>query len=165
MFLDLMWPIARKALQKALQKVKMKEHSTKVQDSKSSVSKDFMSESKVSLQGAPKSELYLLVLALQDPDYYRRIQQSMVIDRLNHTGIAQMFYLLDKFDKQSDGLKYFQTWVERLLAHVKEPKLLQKDNYPSLKHLSSKKIEIFIQDCVNKVRKRAEAFCSSELLL
>ena len=147
--------IARKALTKALQKKKINDKEPELKkshmDSFSSVS---VSEEKISLQNAPKSELYLLVLALQNPEYYGQIQQSHVIERISHAGVIQMFHLLDKFDTQSrGGVKHFDTWVDILLSRVQEPKLLQKDNYPSLEHLSSKKIKIFIQDCVNKVER------------
>ncbi|MDE0518373.1 MAG: DNA primase [Bdellovibrionales bacterium] len=106
-------------------------------------------EEKLSLQSAPKAELYLLVLSLESQDYYTIIKDSGVLKRLSHAGIVKMFKVIEEYSEQK--IEYFPTLTPVLSAMLKNPQELQKEQYPSLTYLSDEKVKIFIQDCINKV--------------
>ena len=104
---------------------------------------------KFSLKSALKAELYLLILALQTPSYYKEIKDSGVIEKLNHTGVIKMFEMMNEYSKQE--LKYFEALTQILSKYLLDPREIQKANYPSLTCLSQKKTQVFIRDCINKI--------------
>lgn len=106
----------------------------------------------ISLESASKPELYLLILALENPNYYKEIRESGVIEHLNHTGVKHLFSRVAEYDMQE--LKCFSTLTEILSADLDKPQKLQKNCYPSLKYLTQEKVRFFIQDCINKVEKK-----------
>lgn len=104
---------------------------------------------KFSLQSAPKAELYLLILALQNPNYYKEIKDSGVVEQFSHSGVIRIFEVMDEYSAQE--LEYFEALTQILSAYLHDPRELQKEQYPSLTYLSNEKVKIFIQDCINKV--------------
>ncbi|MDE0119563.1 MAG: DNA primase [Bdellovibrionales bacterium] len=104
---------------------------------------------KLSLQSAPRAELYLLILSLQNLDYYTIIKASGVLKRLSHAGIVKMFQVMDEYSEQNP--EYFTALTQILSASLDHPQELQKEQYPSLTYLSKEKVKFFIQDCINKV--------------
>ena len=105
----------------------------------------------ISLQSAPKAELYLLILALQNQDYYQQIVESGVIKNLRHSGVIQLFELIDEYSHGE--LKCFEALNQVLSTHLSDPRALQRGQYPALTCLVEEKVHFFIQDCVNKVEK------------
>ncbi len=104
---------------------------------------------KFSLASAPKSELYLLILALESLDCYAAIRDSGVIKSLNHQGIIEMFKVISVYNVKKE--EHFTALTQILSAYLYDPRELQKNKYPSLTYLSREKVKIFIQDCINKV--------------
>ena len=109
---------------------------------------------KFSLKSALKAELYLLILALQSPSYYKEIKNSGVIEKFNHSGIIKMFGVISEYSKQE--LKCFEALTQILSRYLLDPRELQKDNYPSLAYLSQEKVKYFIKDCINKVEEEKQ---------
>ena len=104
---------------------------------------------KFSLGSAPRSELYLLILALQNPNYYKAIKDSGVVEQFSHNGVIRMFEMMHEYSIQE--LEYFEALTQILSAYLEDPRELQKERYPSLTYLSKEKVKFFIQDCINKV--------------
>ena len=104
---------------------------------------------KFSLQSAPKAELYLLILALQNLNYYKEIKNSGVVEQFSHSGVIRMFEVMKEYSAQE--LEYFEALTQILSAYLYDPRELQKEQYPSLAYLSNEKVNFFIQDCINKV--------------
>ncbi len=107
------------------------------------------SEEKFSFESAPRSELYLLILALQNPDYYKMIKNSGVTKQFSHNGVIRLFEVIHEYSKQE--LEYFEALTQILSAYLQDPREIQKEMYPSLTYLSKEKVKFFIQDCINKV--------------
>ena len=160
--------VAREALKKALREKQRsmnqssysRQTSVSVWDEKSSNSnqetaisyKEGQNEQKrekFSLRSAPKSELYLLILALENRDCYTAIKNSGVIENLSHSGIIRVFEVISEYSEQE--LEYFTSLTQIVSALLHDPRELQKEQYPSLTYLSDEKVKIFIQDCINKV--------------
>ncbi len=112
----------------------------------------FEAESTISLESVYKPELYLLILALENPNYYKEIRNSGVIEKISHEGVKRLFDIVKEYDMQE--IKCFSILTEILSADLDNPKDLQKDHYPSLKYLSPEKAKTFIQDCISKVEER-----------
>ena len=106
-------------------------------------------EEKLSLVSAPKAELSLLILSLENPDYYAEIKNSGVMEYLSHSGIIRMFKLMQELGAGS--AKRLEPLTQALSAYLRDPRELNRDKYPSLTCLSPKKAKIFIQDCAHKV--------------
>ena len=113
------------------------------------VSKVQQNKERFSLQSAPRSELYLLILALQNPDYCKNIVDSGVIKKFSHSGVIQLFKIIKEHSTQE--LKCFEALTQILSASLSDPRELQKERYPSITYLSKEKVDFFIQDCINKV--------------
>ena len=106
-------------------------------------------EERFSFRSAPRSELYLLILALQNPDYYKMIKNSGVIKQFSHSGVIRLFEVMQEYSKQE--LEYFEALTQILSAYLQDPREIQKEMYPSLTYLAKEKVKVFIQDCINKV--------------
>ena len=158
--------VAKQALEKALKEKKLKRtrsfHSEDVsfRDKNTPSSKEEHGEvkeessqkknkEKISLGSAPKSELYLLILALQNPNYYKTIKNSGVVEQFSHNGVIRMFEVIHEYSTQE--LEYFEALTQILSVYLYDPREIQKEQYPSLTYLSKEKVEVFIQDCINKV--------------
>ena len=157
--------VAQKALERELKKGKLKKargshsvvsfrdanstRSEKEQKASEKISDEDQGEEKISLGSAPKSELYLLILALQSPEYYKKIKKSGVIEQLNHNGIIRMFKVISEYSAQE--LECFEALTQILSVFLYDPRELQKSQYPSLNYLSTEKVDFFIQDCIDKV--------------
>ena len=102
-----------------------------------------------SLKSAPRSELYLLILALQTPDYYKTIKATGVVEQFSHNGVIRLFEVIHEYSIQE--LEYFEALTQILSAYLHDPREIQKEQYPSLAYLSKEKVKFFIQDCINKV--------------
>lgn len=167
--------VARQALEKALNKKKEEWKDKKDSNYSTTVSFRDIGEQRVSLRegkktgeigqirqtsenfslkSAFKAELYLLILALQSPSYYKEIKNSGVIERLNHRGIIKMFEVISEYSKQE--FKCFEALTQILSRYLVDPREIQKENYLSLTCLSREKVKFFIQDCISKVEEEQQ---------
>ncbi len=150
--------IARKILEEAIRKKKQTlrnspyqgEESLSEEEGKKSAAEN-QDVKKLAIHLAPKSELFLLVFALENPDNYQKVLDAHVLEKLTHPSIAQTFKKMEEL--VGEKLEYFDTLQELLAPYLSEPRLVRKKTHPFLSELSPQKIEIFIQDCVNKVEK------------
>ncbi len=158
--------LVKKALEKALKKKKQSflkkkqavldqkgqklvEKSHNLKGLEGSALRQEKTEELISLESATKSEIYLLILALENPKYYREIKKSGVIEKINHTGVRKLFDIIQEYSTQE--LKYFPALAQMVAGRLEGPDILQKGQYPSLKYLSEEKTKTFIRDCLNKV--------------
>ncbi len=169
--------IAREALKKALTKARqyggdsgfsepfinpafttVSEPHTALRSKKSSISKQKilnnqdLEDEEISLLHCSKVELYLLLLAIQDKEYYQQIAESGILDKLNHPGVIRLFEIIKNLQKEKQ-MFYFNTLPETLSSYLAEPGVLQIKHHPILACLSTEKTKVFIQDCINKVKK------------
>jgi len=108
----------------------------------------------ISLKEAPKAEIYLAILALENSEYYKFIEEMEGLKKLSHKGVSKVFDIIKECKKESwDSIEELTPMVS---AYLLDPRELQKAQYPSLTYLSSKKVKTFIQDCINKVEKNKE---------
>ena len=106
-------------------------------------------QEKISLKNAPKAELFLLILSLENEQVYKVIKNSKVVEKVGHPGIISLFKHLEEYSAQE--LSNFEALSQLLSGQLEDPRSLQKESHPPLSHLSKKKMGIFIQDCINKV--------------
>ena len=148
--------IARKALEKAFRQKRVGRFSPlagadRGTEEPATVATAISGEAKISLRSAPKSELYLLILALQNPNCYEEVKNSGVLAQLSHSGVARMFKLMEEYNRPAQ--EYFTALTQILSAQLEDPRALMKERYPSLTCLTPEKVKFFIQDCIKKVEK------------
>ena len=147
--------VAKQALKKALKEAWSKRSAGKdvsFRDKKEveTVSKE--KNEKFSLQSAPKSQLYLLILAIEDPNCYKAIIKSGVLKKFSHRGILRLFEVMNEYEE----LEGVEGLAQILSTYLVDPRELQKERYPSLTYLSKEKMSVFIQDCINKVEEEKD---------
>ena len=111
-----------------------------------------LEDEEISLLYCSKVELYLLLLAIQDKEYYQQISESRILNKLNHPGVIRLFEIIKKLQKENQ-MFYFNTLPETLSGYLADPGVLQIKHHPILACLSAEKTKVFIQDCINKVEK------------
>ena len=119
----------------------------------------------VSLSLAPRSELYLLILALQSRDFYLPIVKSGVLKCIYHPGLKKMFDLLDKSGLKNVESSHFPLQAGQIRDHCSEPHLLFKDRYPVLQALTKEQTPLFIRDCIDKVEKKGKQMQVKSLMV
>ena len=146
--------IARQALEKAFKKVMSKGMDKNVSFRDKEATETVLKEKneKFSLQSAPKAQLYLLILAIEDPNCYKAIIKSGVLKKFSHKGILRLFEVMNEY-KELEGVEGL---AQILSTYLVDPRELQKEQYPSLTYLSKENINIFIQDCINKVEEERD---------
>ena len=108
----------------------------------------------LSLKGASKSELSVLMLALNSPEHYKKLMDLEVMDKVEHGGVLQMFKAIEEhYTKNGLDFQLLIPILIDLLADPAETKVLKKSRYPELRGLAGQKAEIFIQDCFQKIEK------------
>ena len=108
------------------------------------------SGSKIQLSQAPKSELWLLNLALMEKKYWNFIQSSGIMECLLHSGVARVFDLLAELDRQAP--ENFDSFPARLTEEVEPVSSITLYLSPMFSDLSDEQGEILLRDCVKKVK-------------
>lgn len=147
--------VAQQALEQALKqnqhKVKNIIKSKNEIKLKGGVKSKYIVKQNICLKLAPKAEISLLILALQKSQYYKGIVNSGIIKKMSHSGVIQLFEVINQYNTQE--LKCFEALTQILSAYLEDPRELQKEQYPSLRYLSEKNVAFFIKDCIYKIEK------------
>ena len=147
--------VAKQALKKALKETVSKQSAGKDVSFRDKKEVEIVSterNEKISLQSAPKSQLYLLILAIEDPNCYKAIIKSGVLKKFSHRGILRLFEVMNEYEE----LEGVEGLAQILSTYLVDPRELQKERYPSLTYLSKEKMSVFIQDCINKVEEEKD---------
>ena len=108
---------------------------------------------KVSLKGASKAELSLLMLALNSPNYYQKLKSVKVMDKINHQGVIDMFKTIEECYKKNGFDFQLMTPILIDMLPQEEVQKLNKNRYPELLNLSLQKVDVFIQDCFQRMER------------
>ena len=119
----------------------------------------------ISLSQAPRSELYLLILALQNRSFYLQILESGVLSHIDHPGLKKMFDLLEKADLKNAEQSHFSAQIRQMRDYCMEPHLLLKAHYPVLQNLTEEQTSLFIKDCIDKVEKKGKQMQVKNLMV
>lgn len=106
--------------------------------------------SKIQLGKAPKSELWLLNLALMKKKYWNFIQSSGIMDCLTHPGVVKTFYLLVELDRQAP--EKFDNFPARLTEEVEPVAAISLHLSPMFSDLNDEQGETLLEDCVKKIK-------------
>ena len=98
-----------------------------------------------SLKNLPRTELYLLVLALSKKEYLEYIISHIDLKWLSHA--EPLFKLI--FDNYSQNPSNFDKLTAQLSIWVEPAGLLQARSYPALMDLEESSGKKFIQDCLS----------------
>ena len=143
---------AQSLLNKAWKRHAYKAHSTKSM-SQNQEEGDKEQQSPISLAGASKPELSLLMLALNSPEHYQKVRGLGVRDKINHNGVKSLFKLIEEhYEKKGLGFHLLIPMLIDLLSDTQEDiQKLKKSRYPELVGLKAPKTDIFIQDGIKKM--------------
>ena len=150
--------LARRALDKALNKEMNRRSGSRSVLSFSSAEVKPVSSDKdlenqeISLLDCPKTELYLLILALQDKQHCQQIAKPVLLEKFSHSGVKELFKLITNRQNGSSDLG-FEMLSEEAASRLAEPGFLQRENYLVLTRLAKEDEKVFIQDCIHKIEK------------
>jgi DNA primase len=109
--------------------------------------------SKIQLKGAPKEELWLVNAALIRAEAWERVKDSGILPQVSHEGLRQVFQRIDELYGQMPNK--FDSLTSLLLAEVEPSGALALHLDPSFQ-LSEEGLRKMIQDCVERIRAKAE---------
>ncbi len=125
-----------------------------IKDTDEKADKNKTQQQKVSLREASRSEMALLMLALDSPDSYKTVMGNKVMDKLNHGGVIRMFKAMEEHYTQNGwDFNLLHSVLMDMLGDTESVDRLKKSRYPELPGLTKQKMSIFIQDCLKKVEK------------
>jgi len=141
---DVFLPSEQKAVKIALNTKISSVHKKEISSKATKYDESFV-HTKFSLSNLPRTELYLLVLALSKKDYLEYIVSHADLKWLSHTG--PLFRLV--FDNYSQNPSNFDKLTAQLSTWVEPAGLLQMQSYPVLMDLEESSGKKFIQDCLS----------------
>lgn len=108
--------------------------------------------SKIKLLGAPKSELFLLNLALLNKESFDLIWQSEVVDKMTHPGVQELFVAAIEFYRQnSNEFDKLTTYLMTQTATPSEVGLHLGEPFVSM---APEAIQKMIADCRHQIEEK-----------
>ena len=105
--------------------------------------------SKIDISKLPKTELYLLVLSLQQSHYLEYVARHLNIEMLSHPNLQEIFrFILKNYDENPSN---FDKLFTRVTARTKPEKLLYAHHHPVLAHLNQETGIKLIKDCLSRL--------------
>ena len=120
----------------------------KLSDSKTAA--DQMSPAKISLKKASQPEIYLLALILKDEGYLKYVMSNLNLEHIENTQVRKILSSL--FEKYKKNAAQFQKLQAQTALRVEPEPWLQVEHHSALKSLSLEQGQIFIDDCLRRMR-------------
>lgn len=109
-----------------------------------------VASSKIRIEKAPRAELDLLNLALQNEDYLREIQGLQVVDQMQNAGVRESFCLL--FELYGQMPNEFDKLNVLLLERVEPAHLITLHLEKPMVDMTPEGASKLIKDCAKKIR-------------
>ncbi len=119
----------------------------------SKMPKDVIAETPlIDLNGAPRTELFLLNISLMSPDRFNTIWSTEIVPEMSHAGVRQIFQAAEAFYRQMPN--EFAKLSAYLMTKAEPPGALTLHMGEPLCAMSAEELTRFADDCVRQVREK-----------
>lgn len=108
--------------------------------------------SKISLEGAPHAELFLLNLSLLNSDRFNAIWASEAIEKMSHTGVREMFIKAQGYHRQMPN--EFDKLSAKLMTLTDNPNALGLYLGEPMCSMTGEALDKFMNDCIRQVKEK-----------
>jgi DNA primase len=117
--------------------------------------------SKIKLLGAPKSELFLLNIALMKEGYFEQIWQTEIVDRMSHPGVQELFIAANEFYRQNSN--EFAKLTSYLMTRTATPNEVGLHLGEPFVSMTDEAVEKMIADCRHQIEMKNTRVVTREI--
>ena len=124
-------------------------------------SNNYSALQKLVIDNPPEAELYLLNLALKNPENLETIKNSEVLEQFSHGKLAELIFRIHQ--KYIQNLSEFDSLTASLVDMVEPPQILNLQFEKELTDLKPEEELKLIDDCIKRVKESARKRKAKEL--